>query len=389
MRYLQVDYNKSVYRLFLLLFYIDLILGLCPAWSGSFVLKFISYDVFMKVWLFGGVLSLITLSFTILCLQRKVYNSSIFYNIYILHIFFAISIAVNGFKSGGLALIGIPVSYLAIFDTLKQYQFHQKHLKFAFVALLLWSILPIIYYAIAPVETKILFLTGPGGNLLTFGGFAQHRNFYGIFLGVTFICTLVWKMRKIYKVSLSILLIAGMILSVCRTAILSIAVTMVYVFLFHPKIRLKKKLLYLFILFLLGLALYNILTDPTLTARDVSDNDDRIELWGGMIDIIKDNFLFGLGKEALYFSKMFPEGAQAHNFILAAIASYGIFVFLSFAFLLILLFKYSNFYFRVFLVYLICWGISQPYFGLMLFSSHILIPLFLGHLMDNNEHLVY
>ena len=381
--------NFFVQKLFLWLFYIDLFLGLCPAWRGSFIFNTISYDSFMKIWLYGGIISMIFLSFIILCIQKKIYSPSIFYTTSILCVSFVFSILVNGFKSGAFAIIGIPLSYWVIFDILKWYQFDQKHLKRAFYALLLWSILPILYFSYSSVGTRLLFITGPEGNLLTFGGFAQHRNFYGIFLGVTFICTLIWKMKVFYKMILCILLSIGLVMSVCRTAILSIVVAMGYYLFAHPKISLWKKLFFLLLLLGGGVLIYLFLSDSLLAGRDISDNDDRLELWTGMIEIIKDNFWFGVGEEALYFSEGFPDGAPAHNFILAAWANYGIFVFLSFLFLLIMIFKYSDFYFKTFLIYLICWGITQPYFGCSVISIHILVPLFIGHLLDNNNQLVY
>ena len=381
--------NPYVYKLLLAIFYFDLCLGLCPAWQGSFILRLISYEAFMKIWQLGSLFVTISLSFLILCIQKRIYNPPIFYTIYILHILFTVSIVINGLKSGALAIFGIPLSYWVLYDTLKQYKFSSKHLKRAFYALLVWCIIPIFYYAIAPLDTKILFMTGPEGQLLTFGGFAQHRNFYGIFLGVAFICTLIWKMKLSYKVLICILLSTGLILSVCRTAILSIIITISYIFLFHKKISIKKKLIFLFLLFFVGITLYIILTNSNFITRDVSNNDERIELWSGILKIIEKNFFWGVGEEALYYSRGFPQGAPAHNFILATIASYGIFVFCTFCLLLILIFKYSNFYFNAFLIYLISWGLTQPYFGCTLISIHILIPLFIGHLLDNNKTLVF
>ncbi|MBD8001310.1 O-antigen ligase family protein [Phocaeicola faecium] len=381
--------NPYVYKLLLAIFYFDLLLGLCPAWQGSFILRFISYESFMKIWQLGSLFVTISFSFLILCIQKKVYNPPIFFTIYILHILFTTSIVLNGLKSGALAIVGIPLSYWVLYDTLKQYRFPPKHLKRAFYALLAWCIIPIFYYAVAPLDTKLLFMTGPEGQILTFGGFAQHRNFYGIFLGVAFICTLIWKMKPSLKTLLCVLLSIGLILSVCRTAILSIAITVTYIFLFHKKISIKKKIAFLCILFIMGTLVYFILTNSSLVTRDVSDNDDRIELWSGIIKIIEKNFFWGVGEEALYFSKGFPKGAPAHNFALATIASYGIFVFVTFSILLILIFRYSGFYFNAFLIYLISWGLTQPYFGCTLISIHILIPLFIGHLLDNNRDLIF
>ncbi|MDN0051615.1 O-antigen ligase family protein [Bacteroides caecigallinarum] len=386
MIFVNTDYNRSnniVHKLFLLLFYFQLILALMPIWRGSFLLKFLSYDTLMQIWTLGGLFSSIGISFFIAIIQRKVYNPLIFYCIIILYYFLFLSITINGLQSGLLLLTGMPVSYIALYDTLRQYKFSTKHLRLAYTALLIWSILPIIYFLISPPSIKILFVTGENGSILTFGGFAAHRNFYGILLGIAVIITILINIKKIYKIIIFIPLCIGLMLSECRTAIISIFGTLIYIFLFNKNIRLKKKLFFITIMIILICIIYYIITYANILTRDVSNNEDRIELWLGFIDIIKENIFFGLGKEAMYYSKGFPEGAQAHNFILATISSYGLFSFLSFILFLFCVFQYSNFYFKSFLVYLILWGITQPYFGCSLISVHIFIPLFFGHLLDN------
>ena len=377
--------NSYVYRLFIILFYIELILALCPAWNGSFVFKYLSYETYIFMWETSSRLAIIVFSFLILCAQKKIYSPSIFYITLILYYFVLASISFNGFKSGGLVLSGLAISYLVLFDTLRQYYFSQKHLKLIFYAFLLWCIIPIIYYWQAPDDVKLLFVTGHGGNSLTFGGFAQHRNFYGAFWGMTFICLLVWKMNPLLKLVLCIILLIGLIMSVCRTAMVSVVVTSFYILFFQKKKSFRKKVIGFFSLIIIVLTCYILLTNSEFVTRDISSNDDRIELWRGMSKIIEENFFWGVGEEALYYSKNFPDGAPAHNFILAAVAGYGIFVFICFGLLLIVVVKRAQFYFKTFLVYLVCWGLTQPYFGFGVPSALIFIALFWGNLLDNNR----
>ena len=120
------------------------------------------------------------------CIQKKVYNPPIFFTIYILHILFTTSIVLNGLKSGALAIVGIPLSYWVLYDTLKQYRFPPKHLKRAFYALLAWCIIPIFYYAVAPLDTKLLFMTGPRRTNIDFWRIRPTQKFLRNFFRSSF-----------------------------------------------------------------------------------------------------------------------------------------------------------------------------------------------------------
>lgn len=386
MKFVPVNTNrqkKSVYYLFLIIFYTDLFLALFPAWSGSFVYNYMSRTLFMNIWLLGALSIFLLSAILILCIQKKIYNLIIAFIIMILSVCFWTSIIINGFQSGGLALLGIPISYFVIFDTLKQYKFANLHLKVSFYSLLLWSISALVYYLIAPLDVKQQFFIGSEGQILTFSGFALHRNFYGILLGILILLLIVWKMKILYKISLFIVLLVCLWLSACRSAMVAVSVTSLFLIFFNKYISFRKKSFLFILLLLLAYALYTILSNPDLSLRDVSDNDDRKELWSGIYHIILKNFYWGIGKEAMYYSISFPEGAQAHNFILQVMANYGIFVCLSYLTLLGVIFYFSSYYFQAFLIYLMVFGLTQPYFGFMLPSVHIYLPLFIGHLLDN------
>ena len=113
MKFVPVNTNrqkKSVYYLFLIIFYTDLFLALFPAWSGSFVYNYMSRTLFMNIWLLGALSIFLLSAILILCIQKKIYNLIIAFIIMILSVCFWTSIIINGFQSGGLALLGIPIS---------------------------------------------------------------------------------------------------------------------------------------------------------------------------------------------------------------------------------------------------------------------------------------
>lgn len=386
MKFIPVNTNrqkKGVYYLFLIIFYVDLLLALFPAWSGSFIYNYIPHIVFMNIWLLGSLFIFLFSAILILCIQKKIYNPIITFIIVILSVCFWISIIINGFQSGGLALFGIPISYFVIFDTLKQYQFSNLHLKISFYSLLLWCISALVYYLIAPLDIKQQFFIGPEGQILTFSGFALHRNFYGILLGILILLVIIWKIKLSYKVLLFTVLLFCLWLSACRSAMVAVTITSLFLIFRNKSISFEKKFFLFVFLLIIAYILYNILSNPDLSLRDVSENDDRKELWNGIYHIILKNFYWGIGKEAMYYSSSFPDGAQAHNFILQVMANYGIFVCLFFFILLSCVLYFSSYYFQAFLIYLIIFGLTQPYFGFMLPSVHIYIPLFIGHLLDN------
>lgn len=82
--------------------------------------------------------------FFILINQRRIYNKLVVGSVIIVYLFCLFSITINGFKSGSIAILGIPISFFIMFDTIKQYNFWGGHLNFIFYLLLAWSFAPLI-----------------------------------------------------------------------------------------------------------------------------------------------------------------------------------------------------------------------------------------------------
>ena len=93
--------------------------------------------------------------------------------------------------------------------------------------------------------------------------------------------------------------------------------------------------------------------------------------------------ILGEGKPTMYYSLNYPDGAPAHNFILQLAAAYGLLIMLSFIVFLIYLYVVGERFTRMFLIYCIIWGLTQPYFGFAIPSSQVCIPIFIGFIMDH------
>lgn len=200
MKFTPVDYRRqklSVKKLFLFLLYFDLFLTLLPMWSASPLYLFLSPTALTSIWHLGSLVNLIVCGFIILIIQRFIYNKIVVCCILLVYMAFLSSITINGFKSGGFALIGIPISFFIMFDTIKQYKFGVKHLNILFYSLLLWSLLPLLLLCL-PALRMSFFMTVEGGYA-TFSGLALHRNFYGILLCVLLLLLYYKKMPLIIK----------------------------------------------------------------------------------------------------------------------------------------------------------------------------------------------
>ncbi|RGL12760.1 O-antigen ligase family protein [Bacteroides uniformis] len=385
MKFIPIDYSrqKGIVRfLFVFLFYFDFFITLLPMWSASPLYAFVSPEVLGRIWLLSSLGILIACGFFILINQRRIYNKLVVGSVVIVYLFYLFSITINGFKSGSIAILGIPISFFIMFDTIKQYKFGERHLNFIFYLLLAWSFTPLIL-CIIPSLRYSFFLT-PEGGYTTFSGFAIHRNFYGILLGVLYLLLCVKKMSFLLKFLLLSILLFCMILSASRTAIIScIAITCALIY-YSESIKKKTKVIFFAVTIILSSVIYWILTNPEFSMREIDEDSGREDIITGFIELIQNSPFWGYGEEVTYYSRLFPNGAIAHNFLLQTTANYGIFVTLSFVILLVIVFYYSQPFSKIILLYLIIWGLTQPYFGFGAFSPHVLIPMFVGYFLDNN-----
>ncbi|WP_229097184.1 O-antigen ligase family protein [Bacteroides clarus] len=385
MRFIPVDYRRqkiSVKKLFLVLLYFDFFLTLLPMWSASPLYLFLSPTTLTTIWHLGSLVNLIICGFLILIIQRYIYNKMVIFCILLVYIAFLFSIVINGFKSGGFALMGIPISFFIMFDTIKQYTFSLKHLNVIFYSLLLWSLFP-LFLLCFPFLRMSFFMTVEGGYA-TFSGLALHRNFYGILLCVLLLLLYYKKMPFVIKTILFILLSVCLVLSASRTAFVALIVMTCFLIYYNRTVKNRYKIFFFILVILLAGVFYWILTNPDYALRDIDDDHAREDLLYGFMKLIKEHPLLGYGEEVKHYSNIYPDGAIAHNFILQTTANYGVFVTIFFIVLLLTVYYYSQPFSKAILAFLVIWGITQPYFGFSVFSPHVIIPLFIGHLLDNN-----
>lgn len=376
--------KKTVHILFLMLYYINLLIILCPSWSASPLYRFISVDKWGMVWLTLSIISMICIGGLILITHRLVSKNIITLLILLSYFFYLLSIVFNGFRSGGFAILGIPISFLVFFVICKKYKFNVIHLKITNIVILIWAIAPIILLLNPAI--RISFFTAPAGNIMTFSGFAIHRNFYGFIVGLSLILLYFSNFGIIKKIICLIPIFLGIYLSSCRTLLVSLILTFGYLIFSNDSISKKIKSFLICGGIVISCSGYWIMTDPEYSLRNMDNNDDREELYTSFIDVIFEKPLLGYGENVTYTSQTFPEGAPAHNFILQTSANYGIPTMIMWCLLLLAVFYYGSPFIRLILVYLLMWGLTQPYWGFGVFSAHIIVSLFIAHLLDSNLH---
>lgn len=376
--------NRALCRIFYALTIWELTLLLFPVWYGSPIWNYMTVEKYFKYLNIASVFPFLFFSFLYFSIKGTVKNSYLTKSIVTLTFAFLLSIVITGFKSGLVAIWGIPLSFTYMYCEIKKYAISSNLLNCIFYILFLWCILPILYIAIAPFSSAVTFFTAVNGSLDTFSGFALHRNFYGMVVGVVFLLLPFMRIRKAFKVIILILLLIGIYLSGCRSVILSIILGGLYWLFVNNSIKKGKKILLIItssIIFLVGSSIYE-----KYTIREIEDNDDRKELYRGFYNKIKERPLWGYGEEVKYYSlrRQFQEGAPAHNFILQITANYGLIVLFFFMIFLLVFYLKSGIYTRMFLLYIMTWGLLQPYFSLGIPSPQIFIPLICGYLLDNN-----
>ena len=248
------------------------------------------------------------------------------------------------------------ITYLALVCVLPQYKFGSKIKNWILVLLILWSVSPVLYFFIAPINIKLLLFTESG----TFSGFALHRNFYGVYAGISFLLLWFVSWSKFYKILFGAILLMGLLMSECRTVIVCLFISLVYKKFSHHKFFYA----YLVLLAIIGgicyLSLVELFSDYMMR-RDLDNNAMRQELYQGFGNIIWENPLLGKGENVLYYSSTYPDGAPAHNFILQIIANNGIFELLCFIVFYVAIFKSFSKNSRCIFLFLIVTGLFQPY----------------------------
>ena len=315
----------------------------------------------------------------ILVIQHRIHSKSIFYMVILLFLAVFISMFANEMPTGLTTLICFPLEYIVICVIARDYTFGPRIIKITFLMLVLWSILPLLVMLAGPIDFQIAMVSDVYGKLSTFGGFAFHRNFYGFYAGLTIILALFIPIRSFWKISIILLCLVGIMLSASRSALMC---TFAGILLFYYLTN-KKKFISILPFVVIGVALIlSAYAYFNLRSKGLEDNDDRFEILRGFGEFIMDKPLFGNGEAMIYYSAHYPLGAPAHNFVVQVWADYGLITLLVMLGFLTLIYFKSNVYLKVLLLYLLLFGLSQPYFYLSMPAAFMMITFLLGNCVD-------
>ncbi|MBD5216024.1 MAG: O-antigen ligase family protein [Bacteroidales bacterium] len=355
---------------------INLFFALFPAWRLSPLWNYMGEDGYFSVWF--GILTKINLLIfvSILFLNHKIVSKTILLIIILLAILMLTSMTANNAASGFGTLIIFPFEYIVLFTIIPQYHLKSSLIKIAIIAMLLWAVIPIILMIIGPSHVQLALITGAKGEISTFGGLAYHRNFYGFYTGLVLLLVIVSPIRTFLKYSSIIACGIGLILSGSRSGIACFIVAIMWYLFITNKKRFIKLLP---IVLTSGIIFFSLLSYFNIRDKGIDGNDDRYEIMNGFVSTIQDAPFLGQGKSTIYFSPSFPEGAPAHNFILQIWSDFGLITLLIFMLLLFLLYNRGNNVFKTALIYLICIGLTQPYFNLSIPNDMLIIICLIGN----------
>lgn len=358
---------------------VNLLFALFPAWRLSPLWNYIPVDGYFKVWMATLDKINVLVCLAILVIQHRIRSKGIFLLVVLLFLAVFISMFANGMPTGLTTLICFPLEYIVICVIARDYSFGSRIIKITFVMLALWSILPLFVMFAGSINYQIAMMSDVYGRLSTFGGFAFHRNFYGFYAGLTIILALFIPMRSFWKVSIILLCLTGIMLSASRSALMC---TFAAILLFYYLTNKKK---FISMLPFAGICVALILSAYTyfnLRSKGLEDNDDRFEILRGFGEFIMDKPLLGNGEAMIYYSAHYPMGAPAHNFVVQVWADYGLITLLVMLGFLALIYFKSNVYLKVLLIYLLLFGLSQPYFYLSMPAAFMMITFLLGNCVD-------
>lgn len=383
MIYIGATRKSILIGIFQITLLLQLIFLLLPSWSGSPLWNIITHEQYISFIVQGSSFIFLFSSILFVFLGNS-FNRKLFSLLLVIDFIFILSLLITGFQSGLLAVVGIPLSYICLFDIIKRYSCSHRLLFLSLYVMLIWCVLPILYLPFIPSSEKVLFFTAEDGSLTTFTGFALHRNFYGMVIGLVFILLLKLKLNMLFKFVSFVILLIGLFICSSRSAIVSVIVVLSIDYILIKKTMLFKHLPVIIWGSAVLFTAYYFYSQYSL--RATNDNDARNELYQGFFSMISKHPIWGYGYPVKYYSirPNFVTGSPAHNFIVQLWADYGLIVLFSFLFLLAFVYKKMGRYSRMFLVYVIVWGLFQPYFGFGIPSSQVTVPILLGYLMDND-----
>lgn len=353
--------KSGILNLFLtLILWVNFFFSFFPAHRGSVLWDILpNEEAYSSIWIKMLTFFNFGCSILFLLIQRKIRTSNILIFLFLLWFLFLISKASNSFNGNFLAVIAIPVEYLLFYVILKDYSFSKSCRNKIIFLSAIWIALPLFLFIVGSPETKLSFISFDHGRLGTYGGFALHRNFFGFYAGLMVLVTLFSDISKGKKIFLLIIGIISIFISASRSAFLCLLIAVSFFTMLTYK---KWRIPFLILIGSLGIIYYSLSQELELRSGDITSNSDREELYQGFTDSISTHPFFGKGVPTVYYSPTYPNGSPAHNFILQTSNDYGIIVLISFCLFWGVLFIYGNRIVKTFLIFLISFGLFQPYF---------------------------
>lgn len=365
--------------LFCIILFANIFFALFPAWKLSPIwIAFNSVDLYFSVWNKTATLINFFLSVLIVSFDRRWYSKYLSYSLLILCASFTLSIVVNQFQSGLLAIIGIPITYLTLFIIIERYKINKNICYITLLIFLVWSILPVLLVVLGSYEVKLALFTSFNDSISTFGGFALHRNMYGFYTGLAILITYMFPIKILYKIVAILFMCIGLMLSGSRSTLLS-----VFVCIFFYICRQKTKYKYLLILFFINLFATILFLFFAMEIRIGEEDEGRKSLFIGFCNVIKNNIWFGQGSPVLFYSALFPEGSPAHNILLQTWANFGLIVLVLFLLFLLIVFLKANLRKRIILIYLFIFSFFQPYFCFGMPDRFLCISIFIAIIINS------
>lgn len=365
--------------------WVNFFIAFFPAHRGSILWNIIpGEDAYTGLWIRSLTLFNFGFSFIIVILKRKFKSSIILGVLFSLWIFFILSKFFNLFRGDVIGIIAIPVEYLAIYMILDNEYLSKKTLNIVLFFSAVWLAIPLLLFIFGPINIKLSFISYDHGRFGTYGGFALHRNYFGYYSGLVMLLFLLSKTNKWLKVFVSLICIISIFFSTSRSAIVCIIISSsLFLWLTYKKWRLPL----LIAVGCVGLTYYTISSQVQIRTGDITSTSDREELVKAFTDSIHKNPVWGIGTTTMHYSDTYPKGSQAHNFILQVWNDYGIVVLILFCTFWGTIFVLGDKVVKTFILYLILFGLFQPYFMLNIPTPFMWINIFFIILVSYKNRL--
>lgn len=346
-------YSKAMVFVFLSLLFVNLVPSLIPFYSGGWGTRFgdpaqVQTNIRVLVNAFNLVLVAVGILLHLKNSRKMVKLPFVF--TLLLAFFLNMSYMLGGYATGKYTIFRITFTLVYLFAVLDYYVIPQWVLKFIKWPLILWTTLPVL----------LLFVYPPAHQMFTsyyegsFGGFASHKNGYGVLAGISVILLLMSSSR--YSLIGIAIILYGILLSRSRATILALGVAVIYFLVVSKKQHLRR-----------FMAIVVTLSIPELIrflresgVRDLFVDDARTTISHRYWEVISANMFVGSGgvSTVVDFNGM---DINAHNFILQSWADYGLFFVLSYLFLGYALWRKTGPQGRVFILFAFVFGLFQPY----------------------------